>query len=121
MNWKFWEKAESFDLPDNIRTAMVSRFGIETALVNRIKCAQKQSTSSSALRHIRLFDPTMMDSSVKPAKSYDDLKRHKKSILFEGRVNKETGEIYLSDRRPLTKRIAQASNSAMTGNASAAV
>jgi hypothetical protein len=100
MEWKFWDKSPQV-LPGSVIDALVSQFRLGLPALDKLSLLQKAGTfAGRSVRLIRVYDPALSGDGGATTKRFEDLQEpsRRKSVLFEGHIEKE-GTVVLLDRR----------------------
>ena len=102
MSLMFWKASKPQVVPQVINRRLVSEFGMEPELLDKLCVLEKNGKfSDRKVKMVRVFDPDLVSTGEGSNLKYDDLKGagNEKALRFEGRFEKD-GSLYLSDRRP---------------------
>jgi len=95
-----WFRQKVNNVPDLVREALVSRHGLDTQTIDRLRFVEKNGHSGGKpVREIRIFDPALIADGEKAIRKYDDLHTKRQAVLFQGHIGRD-GSLYLADRRP---------------------
>lgn len=107
MWWRPWQRRRPGRLPDKVREALQSQYGLDTQSTEGLLCVERPGKfSGRRVRNIRIFDPALVGDGGKSVRTYNDLLVHRRALLFEGHIERD-GSVRLSDRRApkSTKRV----------------
>lgn len=99
MRWTLWQRKGPYKLPDAVREALASQYGLDTRSTEGLLCVESPGWHiGKRVREIRIFDPSLARSGTRPITKYDDLMLCREALLFQGHIEKD-GSVHLSDWR----------------------
>lgn len=104
MPLKFWDKPGPQGLPDRVKNALISQFGMTPESVGKMRfLGLPGNLADQKVEFIRVFDPALVSGGAESKAKYQNFELQfsgdRKALLFEGHLE-EDGSVWLNDRRP---------------------
>ena len=95
MGWLSGQEPRPGELSDNVRGALFIQFKLQDR-TGQLRCAQRASRlEGRQIRHIRIFDPALVEPGSLPILRFEDLDSYPKAVLFHGHIEKH-GPVHLT-------------------------
>lgn len=105
MNWKFWQKKETSqlpqglprpkDLPETVGRYLVVDLKMDPDWVWDLKAVSRRQEENRDIKDIRIFSPAKTGAAGVTVRNYLSLDDHPDFILYEGWVNTKTSQMKL--------------------------